>query len=375
MDCISIPVPARRAPCASPARHDCWGGNGCAVFRISAHLLTFASLYWQRRSFGNDVNEIFPSMKQIRLFALAAVLSFASLHSAAGLFDDDEARKRIAQLSEKVEAQNKANDERFTKLDELIKNLGIIQLLNQIEQLNAEIARLRGQIEVLTNNNEQLQKRQRDFYLDIDTRLRALEGQTAPAGTAALLNPAPTTPTAPVTTATSPANPQAGSGVSGINASNTPPALGSSTFVPPAAAATAAVTAAAEAALRERENKSYDVGSNAFRRGDFPAAIRAFNTFISDFPQSQLVSNAWYWIGLSQFNLKDFREARSTQESLLKKYPDSSKAPDAMLIVASVQSELGDAGSARNSYEDIIAKYPTSDAAAKARTRLSGLRR
>jgi tol-pal system protein YbgF len=134
-------------------------------------------------------------------------------------------------------------------------------------------------------------------------------------------------------------------------------------------------TAAAEALARERENKAYDVGLNAFRRGEFAAAIRGFNTFMMDFPQSQLVSNALYWIGLSQFNLKDLREARATQEMLVKNYPDSAKAPDALLVIASVQAEMGDAGSARNSYEDIIAKYPASDAAAKARTRLTGLRR
>jgi TolA-binding protein len=73
--------------------------------------------------------------------------------------------------------------------------------------------------------------------------------------------------------------------------------------------------------------------------------------------------------------LKDYGQARATQESLLKKYPDSNKAPDAMLVIASVHAELGDAGAARNSYEDIIAKYSSSDAAAKARTRLSGLRK
>jgi TolA-binding protein len=44
-------------------------------------------------------------------------------------------------------------------------------------------------------------------------------------------------------------------------------------------------------------------------------------------------------------------------------------------VIASVHAELGDAGAARNSYEDIIAKYSSSDAAAKARTRLSGLRK
>jgi len=307
-----------------------------------------------------------------RSFFVAVLLLPA--FAQAGLFDDDEARKRIAQLAEKVDAQNKDNDAKFQKLEETIKNLGIIQLLNQIEALNSEIAKLRGQAEVLSNQNEQLQKRQRDFYIDIDTRLRALEGSTAPTTSVppsvSFGTPTSTPPTAVAVAAASGSvdsmKPQAGGGVSASNSSNTPPLL-----VP----ANAAALAAAEALARERENKAYDVGSNAFRRGEFAAAIRAFNTFMTDYPQSQLVSNALYWVGLSQFNLKDFREARATQEALMKKYPDSGKASDALLVIASVQAEMGDAGSARNSYEDIIAKYPTSDAAAKARTRLSGLRR
>lgn len=304
--------------------------------------------------------------------ALWAGIFFTSA-SHAGLFDDDEARKQIKQLAEKVDVQNKDNDAKFLKLEESIKNLGIIQLLNQIDALNSEIAKLRGQVEVLTNQNELLQKRQKDFYLDIDTRLRTLEGGNAPP----LQN----------------SNPQSGAGVSGINAPNSAPNGGfvispagvpasttspTQTSVAPTAAPAAPVLAAspeATAAQIERENRAYDVGSAAMRRSDFMAAIRAFQTFNTDFPQSQLVPNAMYWIGLAQFNLKDYRTARASQEALLKKFPDSSKAPDAMLIIGSVQAELGDSGSARNTFQEIVAKYPTSDAAAKARTRIPPNRR
>jgi tol-pal system protein YbgF len=292
-----------------------------------------------------------------RLFALWGACMLASPAVQAGLFDDDEARKQIKQLAEKVEVQNKANDERFNKLDESIKNLGIIQLLNQIEALNGEIAKLRGQIEVLSNQNEQLQKRQRDFYLDIDTRLRSLEGNTVPSTGAP--------PSAGVA-----ANPQTGSGVPAQNAPNS--ASGGAS--PPQAGLTPAQAAAAEAAQRERENSSYDVGTAAFRRGDWRGAVRAYTVFGSDYPQSQLAPNAMYWTSLSQFNLKEYREARTTAEALMKKFPDSSKVPDAMMLIGSVQFEMGDMGSARNTFEDIIAKYPSSDAAAKARTRLSGAR-
>lgn len=298
------------------------------------------------------------------LLLFAGVLFAAMLcasNANAGLFDDDEARRQIKALAEKVDAQNKATEERFTKLDESFKNLGIIQLLNQIELLNTEIARLRGQVEVLANQNEQLQKRQRDFYLDIDTRLRVLEGNTVPS-----TGQAPSTilgaPTPSSSTPTPAPTPAAGAVSSTVPAATVAPISSAATVV-------------ADVAQREKENKAYDVGTSAFRRGDFAAAIRAFNTFHSDYPQSQLAPNALYWTGLCQFNLKDYGQARATQESLLKKYPDSNKAPDAMLVIASVHAEMGDAGAARNSYEDIIAKYSSSDAAAKARTRLSGLRK
>src|SRR4249920_3403238 len=57
------------------------------------------------------------------------------------------------------------------------RNPGIIQLMTQVESLQAEISRLRGQLEVLSNGLENAQKRQRDMYLDLDTRLRRIETQ------------------------------------------------------------------------------------------------------------------------------------------------------------------------------------------------------
>ena len=272
------------------------------------------------------------SFQFLRNFLLVSATAL-SLHATAGLFDDEEARKDLRNLRAQIEQQNRDNDARLQKIEESIKNLGIIQLLNQIEQLNAEIAKLRGQVEVMSNLDEQLTKRQRDFYLDIDTRLRKLEGVPgeAPAG-----------------------------------AANAAPAA--ATLAP-------AAPVVQTAASRAKEDAVYDVGSNAFKRGDYAAAIRAFQTFIKDYPAGQLVSNAHYWMGISYFNLRDYGNARTSQDALLKKFPDSAKAPDALLAMAGIYVEIGDTGSARNALEDVIAKYPASEAASKARTRLAALRR
>lgn len=268
-----------------------------------------------------------------------AALAF-SCTANAGLFDDEEARRDIRNLRAQIEQQTRDYDARLQRIEESIKNLGIIQLLNQIDQLNAEIAKLRGQVEVMSNLDDQLTRRQRDFYLDIDTRLRKLEGLP------------PDTP-------------------AGSTAGTTVPPAAVAAAVPPAPA----LSVTASSAARAQEERAYDVGANAFKRGDYVAAIRAFQTFVKDYANSQLVSNAHYWMGISYFNLRDYGSARTTQDSLLKQFPDSAKAPDALLALASIYVEVGDNGSARNALEDVIAKYPASEAATKARTRLSSLRR
>jgi tol-pal system protein YbgF len=267
--------------------------------------------------------------------AASALLALAAaLPCRAGLFDDDEARRRIEMLRKELAQQGNDNEARIAKLEELIRNIGVVELVRGIEQTNTEIARLRGQIEVLTHENQQLQKRQRDFYLDIDSRLKRLEG--VPAGTQ------PAAP--PVSDA-------------------------------PAAAAAPQAPRTPTKEDQAREMKAYDAASNLFRRNDFKAAIDAFRAFTRDYPDSQLAVNANYWIGIAYANLRDYRNALTAQQEILAKHPQSAKAPDAMLAIAQIQVEQGDPGSARNTLEDIIARYPASEAAGKARTRLAALRR
>ncbi|HEX7560242.1 MAG TPA: tol-pal system protein YbgF [Usitatibacter sp.] len=273
-----------------------------------------------------------PLAAALRWIVVAGTLA-ATIPARAGLFDDDEARRRIDMLRNELSQQGKDNEARIQKLEENIRNIGVIELVRQIEDLNAELARLRGQLEVIANDNQQIQKRQRDFYLDLDSRLKRLEG---------------------------------GSGAA--------PSSSSSIDLGTASAAATIPTATAHAVTKEdqaREVKAYDAASNLFRRNDFASAIDAFRAFVKDYPASPLAANAGYWIGISYANMRDYRHALAAQEELIAKYPQSAKAPDALLAIAAIQSEQGDAGSARNTLEDIIARFPLSEAAGKARTRLT----
>src|SRR5438876_11541468 len=109
----------------------------------------------------------------VLLLAVAAQLAIAPAHAA--LFDDDEARKRIESLKGRVDQLESSLNARLGTLEATVKSQGLVELLHDVEQIKADIAKLRGQYEVLTYELEQAQKRQRDLYLDLDGRLRKIE--------------------------------------------------------------------------------------------------------------------------------------------------------------------------------------------------------
>ena len=272
----------------------------------------------------------------LALFA-AAQLAVAPAHAA--LFDDDEARHRIDVLKGRVDQLESSLNQRIGALESTVKSQGLVDLLKDVEDIKADVAKLRGQYEVLTYELDQSQKRQRDLYLDLDGRLRKLEG---------------TAPGAPASAAPS------GADAGATSASG--------------AAAPSPATAHAPAGTADvaGEQRSYDTALDQFKSGNFAAAVTSFQAFVRAYPRSPLAPSAIYWSGNAQYALRDFRGAIATQRQLLAAYPDSQKVPDAMLNIASCQVELGDAAGSRRTLEDLVAKYPTSEAAGKARQRLAG---
>jgi tol-pal system protein YbgF len=280
----------------------------------------------QRGSLGAEVALIILSL------VAAAQLAIAPAHAA--IFDDDEARKRIELLKSRVDQLEGSLNGRLGTLEATIKSQGLVELLRDVEQIRADIAKLRGQYEVLTYELEQAQKRQRDLYLDLDGRLRKVESAAV-----------------------------AGSPAAG--ATNAPPATTDGAAAPPSRTPPAAADIAGE-------QRAYDAALDQFKSANYAAAVASFQAFARTYPRSPLAPSAMYWAGNAQYALKDFRAAIATQRQLIATYPDSQKVPDAMLNIASCQLELGDAGGVRRTLEDLVAKYPNSEAGGKARQRLSG---
>ena len=271
------------------------------------------------------------------------VLTFAivgAMPSAlAGMFDDDVARKQIAEQTRRLDQTRSDFDTmsaRMAKMEEamrgsLITQQSMLELVNQIELLKREIQSLRGQIEVVNNGVESNAKRQRDMYVDLDARLRKLEpgGSAPPAAEAPA--PGPSTALAPTTT-----------------------------------------TAASSAALDE--SRVYEAAQQLRRNGNFQGAISAFQAFLTQYPRSTLAHRAQYWIGDSHFNLRDYKNAIASQQKLMSAYPDSASSPDAMLNIASAQAELGETAAARKTMDSLVSRYPSSEAAEKAKRRIATLR-
>ena len=266
-------------------------------------------------------------LKQHALLLLGLCLT---IPAQAGLLDDDEARQQIKQLEARVLKLEEATT-RVLKLEDAVKQQtkSMLDLQSQIEALNAEIRKLHGQNEEAAHGLQDAEKRQKDFYVDLDTRLRHFESAEETAKEAAkAAAAAPVKVPAPPPTPVDPSDP-----------------------VP--------------------ENRAFESAYGLFKSGNHANAIKEFQEFLKKYPESVQIPNADYWLGSAQYALKDYKGALDTFEGLLKEFPNTPKAADAMLNLASCQRALKHIASSKKTLKQLITQYPASEAAAKAKKLLS----
>jgi tol-pal system protein YbgF len=300
----------------------------------------------------------------LRAFWLVFVIACSS--SYAGVFDDEEARRQIAvQKASIAEMRNQgqALESRVVKLEDLLNNQPLLELHSQIEALRIDMNKLQGQIEVLVNENESSQKRQRDFYIDLDSRLRRIEQQPGESG-ASESSASESAEAESAEAAAGPATPN----LEPESATEAP--ARAATVVSSTASTPAAGMSSTSASVKNAESDAYEAAYSSFKAGNYQDAISRLNKFLKAYPGSSFAPSAHYWIGNSYYALRDFKSAISAQEKLIKTYPDSAKAPDAMLNIASSQQEMNKKPAAKKTLETLVAKYPGSEAAEKAKRRL-----
>ena len=261
-------------------------------------------------------------MTLLRRALAMALLCFAAASVSAGLFDDEEARKAILDLRQRVEAVRQqatqaaqAAEQGASRASEENAALrrSLLELQNQIETLRADTAKLRGMNEQLARDLSEMQRVQKDVVQGVDSRLRQFE---------------------PVKVSLD----------------------------------------GREFTAEPAEKRDFEAALLVFRKSEFAAAQPLFIEFLKRYPQTGYGASALFWLGNSQYATSAYKEAIDAYRRLSQVAPDHARVPEARLAIANCQTELKDTKSARKTLEDLVKSHPQSEAAATARDRLSRMR-
>lgn len=255
-------------------------------------------------------------LKKGRLAMVALWLACGSTVALAGLFDDEEARRAILDLRQRVDAVRLSSDQSVSRaIDKATEEnsslrRSLLELQNQIETLRSELSKLRGVNEQLVRDIAELQRRQKDVAQSLDERLRQFE---------------------PVKV----------------------------------------LVDGREVMAEPSEKRDYEAALAIFRKGDFAAAQPAFVDFLRRFPKTAYGPSALFWLGNAQYATRDYKEAIINFRDLVARDPTHLRAPEAELSIANCLIELKDVRGARKALEDLIKNYPQSEAAVTAKERLA----
>ena len=253
--------------------------------------------------------------KAVRQVGAFVLLCFGAATAGAGLFDDEEARKAILDLRQRVDAVRLLSEQNASRAsdDGVSMRRSLLELQNQIETLRSEMATLRGLNEQLSRDVAETQRWQKDIVQGVDERLRKFEPvKVTLDGREFLAEPA--------------------------------------------------------------EKRDFEAALTVFRKSDFAAAQAVFIDFLKRYPQSGYRLSALFWLGNGQYATRDYKEAIINFRALIAADPEHLRAPEAVLSIANCLIELKDTRAARKTLEDLIKAYPQVEAAATAKERLSRLK-
>jgi len=299
-------------------------------------------------------------MKSWCLAACLCLLGFMSPTAQAALFEDEEARRAILDLRQRLENQRqtqlqsaeqtlqKSLDQSQKQFEILRKQVevdinqskqdnrqAVLQLQAQIETLKQDIASLRGEREQLLREITLLQRAQKDTNVEIEERFQKINGQLAKQEA---------TPPSPVKEE-APKSSKVNVQVDGF-----------------------------EFLADPDEKRDFEAAFVLFRKGDFAAAAKEFAQFVRVYSASGYKPSALYWLGSAKFARRDFNEAIAQLKGLANDFPNHARTPEAMLTIGNAQLEIKQAKEARKTFNELLKLYPTTEAAAAAKDRLAQIK-
>jgi tol-pal system protein YbgF len=295
----------------------------------------------------------------MKLWRLCAVFSLglAASTSQAALFEDEEARRAILDLRQRLGAQRqsqiqsydqilqKSVDQNQKQAELLRKQLeadsaqakqdarqAALQLQSQIEALKQDIANLRGEREQLVREISLLQRAHKETTADLEDRFQKLYERLAKREPVAAKDEPPKSNKLTVQ-------------VDGF-----------------------------EFLAEPEEKRDFEAAFVLFRKGDFSAAAKEFGQFVKTYSASGYKPSALYWLGSARFARRDFNEAMAQLRSLVTDFPNHARAPEAMLTIGNAQLEIKQSKEARKTFNELLKLYPSTEAAAAAKDRLAQLK-
>ena len=277
-------------------------------------------------------------MKFRRLAASLCLLGLLAPTAQAALFEDEEARRAILDLRQRLENQRQtqlqSTDQTLQKsLDQSQKQIEILrkqveleinqskqdnrqaalQLQAQIEALKQDIANLRGEREQLLREITLLQRAQKDINVEIEERFQKIYDQFAKKE-----------------------------------------ALSSQKEEAPKSAKVNVQVDGFEFLAEPDEKRDFEAAFVLFRKGDFAAAAKEFAQFVKVYSASGYKPSALYWLGSAKFARRDFNEAIAHLRGLVSDFPNHARAPEAMLTIGNAQLEIKQAKEARKTFNELL---------------------
>ena len=244
-----------------------------------------------------------------------------------------------------------------------VEALAPATMVAQVQMLSEEIRSLRDQVEILESELDTTRQRQKDLYDDLDNRLRRLE-RSAPANSGVSTGGTGET-TQPDSTAS--------------DASDASMTEEGGTPVEVEGGESAVETTVPEAVEVEVDPEViravYDSAFRTLRQGKYEDAIIEFNALVQNYPQSDLVDDAFYWIAEANYVTKKYDVALTGFEQVIRDYPDNRRAAEAMLKIGYIYYDQQDFEQAQNYLEEVIERYPASRSAFSANRRLNKMKR
>ena len=228
-------------------------------------------------------------------------------------------------MSTRTRSDTGAKGAALGRLERLLTNRGMLDLLDQVERLHEEMKRLRGEMEVQAHRLEKSEERDERLYSDLDRRLQALEtgaGGASDSGDARNESTSPevTRPPRAVEPAASrplgdsnrpvemPAEPSHDIG----EAPSSGPAPGQA---PSGVAPDTGTTVAAARASHEEDD--YRRAFDLLKVGKYNDSISAFNNFLGQYPKSAHADNAQYWLAEAYYVTHQYKPAISEYTKLV----------------------------------------------------------